>query len=122
MYEAKLTGLKPKDVMFLISALPAHVDCKFAQTKQAEPEKKANGKLERVGPNDYLMLGDVSGQRHKGSLTDLIVTKIEKHEKKHGAATMTRSALTEQLTEFSDAPGAAISAALAKGTIKGVSA
>lgn len=119
MYEAKLTGLKPKDVMFLISALPAHVDCKFAQAKTVE---KANGKapVGRVNPNTCIMLGKNHAEVQHNSLSDRIVRVLTKHEKKHGAGSMTRSELTDAMSEWSDAPAAAIGAALKRDVIRGV--
>ena len=117
MYSAKLTGLKPKDVMHLINSLPAHVECKFAQTKVEAPPQ-ANGKDERVGPEDHIKLGPNTDRNlREGSLSWRIDQMVRKHEVSKGAGSMTRALLTKKLENFSDAPGAAISAALSRGII-----
>ncbi len=121
MYSAKLTGLKPKDVMNLINSMPAHVDIKFAQT-QTEAPAKPNGKAERIEPNDFVMLG-TPFKRREGTMPDIMCRAIEAFEKKHGQpGCMTRAVLTKRMEKFSDAPGAVITAGLAKGIIKGVKA
>ena len=117
MYTATMKGLKPKDVMTLISTLPAHVDVKFGCEKPAAPKAQV---LDRVNPEDIVILGSHKGVPREGSLTDIMIKVIEKHEKKHGAGSVTRAMLTDELSAVSDAPGAAISAALKRGVIKGV--
>ncbi len=120
MYQAKLTGLKPKDVLALIESMPSHVDVKFAQMPQEVTVESATAAL-RIEPHDHIMLGAPCASR-KGSLPNVMINKIERYEKKHGAGSMTRALLTESLSEFTDTPGAVITAGLAKGIIKGVKA
>lgn len=119
MYSAKLTGLKAKDVMHLISNMPAHVDCKFAQTPDAAAPDLNGAALARVEPSDFVILGKLF-KRRDGTMPCVMVQKIEKYERKHGAGSMTRGILTKQMEEYSDAPGAVITAGLARGIIKGV--
>ena len=80
---------------------------------------KANGKLARVEPNDFVILG-TPFKRREGTMPDIMIGFIERHEQKHGAGSMTRADLTEKLEEYSDAPGAVITAGLSRGIIKGV--
>ena len=122
MYSAKLTGLKPKDVMFLISALPAHVDTKFAQTKPdaPEPPKKANGRTS-VQLDDNIMLGEskVWATVREGTMSDKLVKEVMEYEKKHGAGEMTKRKLRDTMKKHSGAPDAVIGQALKKGIIVG---
>ena len=74
----------------------------------------------RVNPGTRLMLGPMRHNCLDGSLSDQIVQLVQKHEKKHGAGSLTRGELTEQLEKYSDAPAAAIGSALKKDIIRGI--
>lgn len=74
-----------------------------------EPRKVQKRKY--LNGSARLMLKDITRVR-KGTLSMRIVKEIEKYEKKHGAGTMPRSDLTAKIEPYSQAPGAAISAAI----------
>ncbi len=119
MYSAKLVGLKPKDVMFLISNMPIHVDMKFVggprydERETAKPNGRSN-----VGLDDKIMLGNIEKAR-KGTLKGNLVAEVEQYEKDHGAGEMTKRKLRDKLKAHSAAPDAVVGAALKSGIIKG---
>lgn len=120
MYSAKLTGLKPKDVLHLINTLPTHVDMKVAQTPDETPAAKPNGRS-GVQLNDNIMLGNFTSIR-EGTMSEKLVQEVMSYEKKHGAGEMTKRKLRDALKKHSGAPDAVVGQALKKGIIKGVKA
>jgi hypothetical protein len=122
MYSAKLTGLKPKDVMFLISNMPIHVDMKFVggpryDGGQPQPKAKANGRT-GVKLDDCIMLGDFAKARN-GTKAHQLVQLVMEFEKDHGAGEMRKRVLRDKMKPHSAAPDAVIGAALKAGIIKG---
>ena len=118
MYSAKLTGLKPKDVMHLINSLPAHVDVKFAQTQPDAPAKP-NGKARNPGMKDAIKLGPNFAKARNETLNGKIVAIVQKYESQHGAGSLHKYKLRDKLKAESAAPEAAINQALSKGIIAG---
>ena len=124
-YTITIAGMRESQMRPILAALQAskltyelqaHVDGEHMTTVN----KRANGKLGRVNPGTRIMLGARRAEFQEGSLSEQIVQLIEKHEKKNGPGSLTRAELTEQLSEYSDAPAAAIGSALKKDIIRGI--
>ena len=118
MYNARLKNLKPKDVLHLISTLPAHVDVKFG-SDPIEAPTKANGKARNPGMKDPIKLGPNFAKANNDTLNGKIVAIVTKYEAEHGAGSMHKYQLRDKMKKESAAPEAAINLALSKGIITG---
>lgn len=119
MYNVLIKGVGDKQLGELIAAIGTKkYSIKLTHylhpNQEQKPEKPA-----RVEPNDFIMLGETNGVR-EGSLPGKMLDMIRRYEVKNGAASMTRAMLHKKLSTHSDAPGAVITAGLARGIIKGV--
>jgi hypothetical protein len=72
----------------------------------------------RVTPQSHIRLG-TNREVNEGTLHDKIIQIVEKYETRNGAGSMTRAELTKALARHSEAPHAAIGAALKSNVITG---
>ena len=94
--------------------------CYIENMNQGDVQMSPLKKAVRVMPTTRLMLGKNFAAARNESLNGEIVALLQKHEGKHGAGSLTRGELTEQLEEYSDAPAAAIGAAIRQDIIRGI--
>ena len=101
----------------LLKGIPSGLTYAVSHTAENGAAKKVIKVVKRMNDDTVLTLGDIE-KASEGTLAHDMCVLIQKHEKKHGIGKgMTRGELVGSMEEYSDAPEAAIKAAINRGII-----